>query len=73
MQHPGWILVVIGLLIAAIGVIWLIAPAVPWLGKLPGDIAVEGKSFRFYFPIATCIVMSAVITGILWLVRWFSR
>jgi len=62
-----------GLVIAGIGAIWLLAPHIPWLGKLPGDIAVEGKSVRFYFPVVTCIVLSLLLTGILWLVRFFSR
>ena len=50
MQHPAWTLVVIGLAVAGIGAVWLLAPHMPWLGGLPGDIAVEGKGFRFYFP-----------------------
>ena len=73
MRHPGWTLIVVGIIIVVIGVVWLIAPSIPWLGKLPGDIAVEGKNFRFYFPAMTCIVLSVVLTGILWLVRFFSR
>jgi hypothetical protein len=64
MQHPGWILVVIGLVLTGIGAIWLMAPSLPWLGRLPGDIAVEGKHFRFYFPIVTCII---------WLIQLFSK
>jgi hypothetical protein len=73
MQHPGWLLIVVGVIIAGIGAVWLIAPSIPWLGKLPGDIAVEGKHFRFYFPVVTCIVLSLLLTGIMWLVRFFSR
>ena len=73
MQHPGWTLILIGLVIAAIGAVWLLAPYIPWLGRLPGDIAVEGKGFRFYFPIVTCIILSLLLTGIMWLVRYFSR
>ena len=73
MQHPAWTLVVIGLMIAGSGAIWLLAPHIPWLGKSPGDIAVEGKGFRFYFPLVTCIILSLLLTGILWLVRFFSR
>ena len=73
MQHPGWILIVVGLIIVGIGVVWLLTPHIPWLGKLPGDIAVEGNNFRFYFPIVTCIAISVVLTGIMWLVRYFSR
>ncbi len=73
MQHPAWILVLVGGLVLTIGVVWLLLPAVPWLGKLPGDIAVERGNFHFYFPLATCILVSAVLSGILWLVRYFSR
>ena len=64
---------VIGVVIAVIGLVWLLAPSIPWLGKLPGDIRIEGESFRFYFPLATCILLSVVLTGILWLVRYFIR
>jgi hypothetical protein len=73
MQHLAWTLVLIGLLIAGIGAIWLLAPQIPWLGKLPGDIRVEGKGLRFYFPVVTCIVLSLLLTGILWLARFFSK
>jgi hypothetical protein len=48
-------------------------PVIPWLGKLPGDIAVEGKGVRFYFPLVTCILVSLLLTVILWLVQCFSR
>ena len=64
MQHPGWTLIVVGALIAAIGVVWLLAPAVPWLGKLPGDIAIERENFRFYFPLTTCVLLSLLLTGV---------
>jgi predicted NUDIX family NTP pyrophosphohydrolase len=46
MQHPGWPLIVIGVLIAGIGLIWLLVPSIPWLGKLPGDIRIEGENTR---------------------------
>ena len=73
MQHPGWALVTVGLVIAAVGAVWLLAPHIPWLGRLPGDIAVEGKTVKFYFPVVTCIVLSLLLSGIMWLVRLFSR
>ena len=73
MNHPGWSLIVIGALIIGIGSLWLVVPAIPWLGKLPGDIAIERENFHFYFPITTCIVLSLALTGIMWLVRFFSR
>lgn len=73
MPHPAWLLIVIGLFIAGIGVVWLLGPSIPWLGKLPGDISVKGENFRFYFPLATCIVLSVLLSGVMWLVRFFSR
>jgi hypothetical protein len=73
MQHPAWSLVVIGVLITGIGLVWLIAPSIPWLGKLPGDIAIERDNFQFYFPLTTCILLSLVMTGIMWAVRYFSK
>ena len=72
MQHPGWLLIIVGLIIAGIGAVWLLAPS-SLVGRLPGDIAIERENFRFYFPIVTCILISVVLTGIIWLVRFFSR
>jgi hypothetical protein len=73
MQHPAWAVIMLGLVIAAAGAIWLLAPHMPWLGRLPGDIAVERPNFRFYFPIVSCIVLSLLLTGVLWLVRFFQK
>jgi hypothetical protein len=53
--------------------VWLLVPSVPWLDKLPGDIVIERDNFRFYVPITTCILLSLLLTGIVWLVRYFSR
>ncbi len=60
--------IVIGLLIAAIGVAW------PWLsklpiGRLPGDIIVDRPGFKFFFPITTMIIVSIVLSLLLWLFR----
>lgn len=73
MHHPAWTLIVLGGLIVLIGLAWLISPSIPWLGHLPGDIAVERDNFRFYFPVATCILLSLALTGIIWIIRFFSR
>jgi hypothetical protein len=73
MQHPGWLLVIVGLLIAALGLAWLLAPAIPWLGRLPGDIVIERENLRFYFPVTTSILLSLLLTGILWLARYIAR
>ena len=69
MQHPAWALIAFGLVIALIGAVWLLAPAVPWLGRLPGDIVIKRESFRFYFPLATSIVVSVLLTLLLALFR----
>ncbi len=73
MQQPAWALIALGAVLVIIGLVWLLAPQVPWLGRLPGDIVVERENFRFYFPIVTCLVLSIVLTAILWLVRYFGR
>lgn len=67
--NVGWLLLVTGLLLAGLGVLWL---SVPWLGRLPGDIAVERGNWRFYFPLGTCIVLSIVLSLVIWLVRRFN-
>ena len=52
------------------GALLWVAPQLPWLGKLPGDLRIERPGFTFYFPITTCLVISAVLTMLLQL---FSR
>ena len=52
--------------------IWLVAPSIPWLGRLPGDIAVERPNVGFYFPVVTCILLRLLLTGALWRVRYFT-
>jgi hypothetical protein len=53
--------------------VWIFAPAVLGRGRLPGDIAIERDNFRFYFPLTTCLIVSVILTGVLWLVRYFTR
>jgi hypothetical protein len=67
----GWALLVLGLVIAGIGLVWILAPSLPWLGRLPGDIRIERENFRFYFPLVTCLVVSLVLTLVVWLLRLF--
>ncbi len=43
------------------------------LGRLPGDIAYKGKNVSFYFPIVTCLVLSAIVTVVLWLLSYFRK
>jgi hypothetical protein len=69
----GWMLVIGGLVIAGIGLIWVLAPSLPRLGRLPGDIVIERRNSRFYFPIVTCIVISVVLSLVMWLLRNLIR
>ena len=62
----GRALVIIGLLIALVGVLVMIG--VP-IGRLPGDIAYERGNTRFYFPLTTSILASVVLTLLMWLLR----
>lgn len=61
-------LIILGLAVAALGVLW------PWVskfpfGRLPGDIRVETASGGFFFPIVTCLVISVVVSLLLWFFR----
>jgi hypothetical protein len=73
MQNPASVLVIVGALITGIGLVWLLAPSISWLGKLPGDIAFERENFRLCFPLTTCVLLSLVLTGIMWLARYLTR
>lgn len=68
MDSLGKMLVVAGLLLAAVGAaLWLFGRAGG--GFLPGDIVVERKNFRFYFPIATSLLLSLILSLLFWLWR----
>jgi Protein of unknown function (DUF2905) len=69
----GWILVIGGLVIAGLGLIWVLAPNLPRLGRLPGDIVIVRENGRFYFPIVTCIVISVMFSLVTWLFRNLMR
>jgi hypothetical protein len=66
----GWVLLVLGLVIAVIGLVWILVPSVPWLGRLPGDLRIETGNTRFYFSLVTCLLLSLLLSLVLWLVRW---
>lgn len=72
MPSLGRTLIVVGLLIALIGVAVLFAGRLPFrLGRLPGDFVWRGRSTTFYFPLATSIVASVVLSLVLWAIaRW---
>lgn len=69
MAELGKIIVLFGLILVGIGFLLWFGPKIPWLGRLPGDIAIERENFRFYFPLATCILISLILTLLVWLFR----
>jgi hypothetical protein len=69
----GWMLVIAGLVIAGLGLIWVLVPYLPNPGRLPGDVVIERGNSRFYFPIVTCILISVVLSLVLWVFRSLSR
>ena len=69
MSSIGRALIVLGLVIAGVGLVLTLADKVPWLGRLPGDIVVKRDNWSFYFPLTTSIVISVVLSLILYLFR----
>jgi hypothetical protein len=65
----GRVLLVLGLAIAALGLVLTLGGRVPWLGRLPGDLVLRRGSFTAYVPLATCLLLSAVLSLVLWLLR----
>ena len=64
----GRILITIGLIVLILGVIVSLGERLPLrLGRLPGDIVVRGKNSVFYFPLVTCLLLSVVLSFIMWL------
>lgn len=65
------LLIGLGIILIVVGGIWLLAGRWLPIGKLPGDIVVKKENFTFYFPIVTCLVLSVVISLILYIIRLF--
>jgi len=64
----GKILIILGLVIAIVGVLIVMGGKVPWIGRLPGDFTFRGERFTFYFPLATSILISVVLTLLFWFI-----
>ncbi len=72
-QPIGKILVMAGVLLLVIGGVLMFVDKIPFLGKLPGDIRIERENFRFYFPLTTSILLSIVVSFVLWLISHFRK
>lgn len=71
----GKLLVILGILIVVVGALLMAGSRLPslGLGKLPGDIAMKGKNWSFYFPVVTCLIISVVLTLIIWLANFLTK
>ncbi len=78
--HLGKVFIGVGLCVVLVGLLLLIADRVPgignllgWFGNLPGDISIRRDNFTFSFPLATCLLISVVLSLVLYLVTWIFR
>ncbi len=69
MNGMGRALIIMGVVLVIAGVLLVLAGKVPWLGRLPGDISIRKGNFSFYFPLATCLLISLILSLIAWLLR----
>lgn len=69
MSGLGRALIFLGLVIVGIGILLTLVGKVPWIGRLPGDIYIKRDHFTFYFPIATSILISVVLSLLFYLFR----
>lgn len=68
----GKFLIITGAVIIVLGIVLYFSDRLPSIGKLPGDIVIKKENFTFYFPLATSIILSIVISLVLYLVSKFS-
>ena len=61
--------IVLGAVLMLVGIVLSFAGKIPWLGRLPGDIAIKKENFSFYFPLTTCLLLSALLSCVLFLWR----
>ncbi len=65
----GKMLILLGVFVILIGLLLMVGDKIPWLGRLPGDILIKKKNFTFYFPLATSILISLLLTLLFTLFR----
>ncbi|MFI5002779.1 MAG: DUF2905 domain-containing protein [Reyranellales bacterium] len=69
MSDLGKLLIILGIVLAGVGVLLTLVGKVPWLGRLPGDIYYKGDHVTFYFPIVTCLIISVALSLLFYLLR----
>ncbi|MCL6582213.1 MAG: DUF2905 domain-containing protein [bacterium] len=69
----GRLLIISGIILVIIGLLTIYGSRIPFIGRLPGDIYIKRDNFTFYFPLASSIVVSIILTLILFLISKFTR
>ncbi|MDQ7787492.1 MAG: DUF2905 domain-containing protein [Thermodesulfovibrionales bacterium] len=67
MHSIGKMLIFTGIVVVAMGGLLMLMGKFSWFGKLPGDIVIQKKNFTFYFPLATSILLSVILSLIFWI------
>jgi hypothetical protein len=73
MAQYGKFIVLVGLVIVGTGVVMMFFDKIPFLGKLPGDINIRKENFQLYVPITTSVLLSVVVSLVLWLLSYLTR
>ncbi|MCU0453655.1 MAG: DUF2905 domain-containing protein [Bacteroidetes bacterium] len=73
MPQLGWVLIVTGAVLLAVGGILVFAPNLSWLGRLPGDLRFQRGNVEVFIPLTTSLLVSAAVSGIVWLIRWLRH
>ena len=74
LREIGKSLLVMGAVLVGVGALLLSGARLPYrIGRLPGDIVVQGRNSSFYFPIVTCIIVSLLFTLLMWILNLFRR
>ncbi|MDP3723488.1 MAG: DUF2905 domain-containing protein [Candidatus Omnitrophota bacterium] len=73
LQPLGRALIFFGVILAGFGLLLLMVPKIPWLGRLPGDFLIQRGRFSFYVPLASCLAASLLLSVLLWVIGRFRR
>jgi hypothetical protein len=69
LQYIGKFFIALGVVVIAVGGLLLLSAKIPWIGRLPGDFLIQKKNFTFFFPLATSLLLSLLLTLIFWVLR----
>jgi hypothetical protein len=74
LRETGKLLMVLGIVLLGVGALLTFGGKLPFrLGRLPGDIVYQGRNGSFYFPVVTCVLVSVVLSLLMWVVNHFRR